>query len=89
VRHEPTEFVGGPLDGRVLEVLVGMTGQPPRVYRVPVPDPTGGPPREYVYHREPAPAAGPRGSRRTRWVFVHDPEGKPPQGPTWPWSGRR
>lgn len=84
MRHEAAEFVGGPLDGRVIEVLVGMTGQPPRVYRVPVPASEGGPEREYVYHREPS--AGPRGSRRTRWVFVHDPEGRRPDRLKWPWS---
>lgn len=78
VRHEETEFLGGPLDGRALEVLVGMTGQPPKVYKVPVGETT------YVYHRQ----AGVRGTHRTRWVFVHDPEGKPPPGPKWPWSKR-
>jgi hypothetical protein len=84
VRHEKTEFVGGPLDGRVLEVMVGMTGQPPLDYRVPVPAPEGGPETVHVYHRE-------RGGRdRTRWVFVYDPEGSPhPDRPKWPWSKRR
>ncbi|WP_328916031.1 MULTISPECIES: hypothetical protein [unclassified Streptomyces] len=85
MRHEDAEFVGGPLDGRVLSVVTGATGQPPRVYRVPVPRPEGGPETVYVYHREPSP--GPRGSRRTRWVFVYDPEGRPhPDRPKWPWS---
>jgi hypothetical protein len=85
VRHEETQFVGGPLDGRVIEVLVGMTGQPPKEYRVPVPAPEGGPEQVHVYHREAA--AGPRGSRRTRWVFVYDPAGRErPDGPKWPWS---
>jgi hypothetical protein len=85
VRHEETEFVGGPLDGRVIEVLVGMTGQPPKVYRVPVPGPEGE--RVYVYHRRPA--EGPRAERRTHLVFVYDPEGRPPEGPRWPWSRRK
>jgi hypothetical protein len=85
VRHEKTEFVGGPLDGRVLDVLVGMTGQPPRVYTVPVPAREDEPEREYVYHREPSP--GPREDRRTRWVFVYDPTGeKPDQRLKWPWT---
>jgi hypothetical protein len=84
VRHEQTEFVGGPLDGRVLDVLVGVTGQPPRVYTVPVPQPEGGPEREYVYHREPSP--GPRGARRTRFVYVYDPAGRRPDRLKWPWS---
>ncbi|MEW1865549.1 hypothetical protein AB0399_35115 [Streptomyces sp. NPDC088194] len=84
MRHEKTEFVGGPLDGRVLEVMVGMTGQPPLDYRVPVPAPEGGPEKVYVYHRE-------RGEGRgSRWVFVYDPEGSPhPNRPKWPWSKRR
>ncbi|MEC3996973.1 hypothetical protein VSR01_27080 [Actinacidiphila sp. DG2A-62] len=82
MRHEETEFVGGPLDGRVLEVIVGMTGQPPRSYTVPVPGDDGRPDVTYVYHRQPSP------SRRTRWVFVYDPEGKRPPGPRWPWSKR-
>ena len=35
MRHEECEFVGGPLDGRVIEVVVGMTSQPPKSYTVP------------------------------------------------------
>jgi len=89
VRHEDTEFVGGPLDGKVLAVLTGTTGQPPRVYSVPVPAPEGGPEVVHVYHRELNPA--PRATRRTRFVFVYDPEGrrKPDGGLKWPWSKRR
>lgn len=82
MRHEETEFVGGPLDGRVLEVMVGMTGQPPRAYTVPVPGAEGEPTVRYVYHRQAS------ASRRTRWMFVYDPEGKRPPGPRWPWSKR-
>ncbi|SDN23581.1 hypothetical protein [Actinacidiphila guanduensis] len=82
MRHEETEFVGGPLDGRVLEVVTGMTGQPPPDYRVPVPAPEGGPETVHVYHRAP-------GRGRTRWAYVHDPEGRPhPDRPRWPWSKR-
>ena len=43
VRSENTTFGGGPLDGRVLPVLVGATGHPPKWYEVPVPDADGGP----------------------------------------------
>lgn len=97
MRHEPSEFVGGPLDGRVLEIMTGMTGLPPLDYRVPVPapqdpedgadgaDPEGAAPpdeRVYVYHREP-------GRGRTRFVYVYDPDGRPhPERPKWPWSKR-
>lgn len=85
MRHEDTEFVGGPLDGRVLGVLTGATGQPPKVYEVPVPQDGGAPPVVHVYHREPSP--GPRAQRRTRFVFVYDPEGnRPDRGPKWPWT---
>jgi hypothetical protein len=83
VRHEETEFVGGPLDGRVIEVLVGMTGQPPKVYEVPVPLPGGGE-QVLVYHRRSGADRG--AARRTRWVYVHDPEGRRPGGVKWPWS---
>jgi hypothetical protein len=87
VRHEDTEFVGGPLDGRVLGVLTGITGQPPRVYEVPVPDDAGGPPVVHIYHR--APGSGPRSRGRIRWVFVYAPEGnRPDSGPKWPWTKR-
>ncbi|WUH91034.1 hypothetical protein OG900_13590 [Streptomyces sp. NBC_00433] len=78
MRHEECEFVGGPLDGRSIEVIVGMTGQPPKAYTVPAGELT------YVYHR----AHGERGKNRTPWVFVYAPDGKPPAGPKWPWSKR-
>lgn len=78
VRHEETEFVGGPLDGRLIEVVVGMTGQPPKEYVVPVEG------TRYVYHR----VAGVKGQNRTPWVFRYDPEGKRAPGRKWPWSRR-
>lgn len=85
MRSENTEFVGGPLDGRLMGVLVGATGQPPKVYTVPVPDAGGGKPVVHIYHREPSP--GPRAARQTRWVFVYDPEGTVPDTRLkWPWS---
>jgi hypothetical protein len=76
--------VGGPLDGRMLGLATGMTGQSPRVYGVPVPKPGGGQPLVHVYHREPNP--GGREERRTRFVFVYDLEGRRPDRPRWPWS---
>ncbi|MDT0308321.1 hypothetical protein RM780_15315 [Streptomyces sp. DSM 44917] len=54
MRSEETPFVGGPLDGMVLPVLVGPTGRPPRVYRVPVPGDPGEPETVHVYRLEPA-----------------------------------
>jgi hypothetical protein len=74
------------MDGRVLPVLLGMTGHPPKTYRIPVPDPAGGPPTVLVYRRVP------RGhSRRLGltqgWKYVYDATGKGGGGGTrWPWS---
>ncbi|MBZ9645057.1 hypothetical protein [Streptomyces sp. PSKA30] len=83
MKSEDTPFEGGPMDGRVLPVLLGLTGHPPKTYRIPVPDPHGGPPTVLVYRRVP------RGHGRLtqRWKYVHDPSGD--QGGSrlrWPWS---
>ena len=87
VRSQDTPFVGGPLDGRVLPVLVGPTGHPPKVYRVPVPDDAGGPPEVLVYRRV---AAGHtrRLGLQLGWRYEYDPEGgKAGRGRLkWPWT---
>ncbi|MGW0979950.1 hypothetical protein ACWD33_03785 [Streptomyces xiamenensis] len=87
MKSEETAFVGGPLDGRTLPVLLGPTGKPPKTYEVPVPDADDGPTVVHVYRLE---AAGytkrlrvPRG-----WMYVYDPEGRPSGGPRWPWRRR-
>jgi hypothetical protein len=88
VRSEETLFVGGPLDGRVLGVLTGPTGQPPKWYEVPVPDAEGGPPTVYVYRREPAGFSKRLGIQRG-WKYTYTPEGRGSgQGGRlkWPWS---
>lgn len=87
VNSEDVPFEGGPLDGRVLPVLLGLTGQPPKTYRVPVPDAAGGPPTVLVYRREPRVPGRPFALSR-RWKYVYDPEGDAGQksGPRWPWS---
>ncbi len=72
------------MDGRVLPVLVGMTGHPPKTYRIPVPDPDGGPPTVLVYRRVPRGARG--GLRFARWKYAYDPEGRKGAGRKWPWS---
>ena len=91
VRSEDTPFVGGPLDGRVLPVLVGPTGHPPKVYRVPVPDAAGGPPTVLVYRR----VAGARSRRlglHLGWTYAYDPDSSASAGSgarrglRWPWS---
>ncbi len=70
MRSEETEFSGGPLDGRVMKVLVGATGKPPKTYRVPVPGTDGEPGVVLVYRL--APASRPRSAR---WRCELDPEG--------------
>jgi hypothetical protein len=84
VKSEDTPFEGGPMDGRVLPVLVGMTGQPPKTYRIPVPGTDGRPPTVLVYRRVPR-ADGPR-LGFARWKYVHAPEGAPRSGVRRPWS---
>ncbi|MFC9243540.1 hypothetical protein ACFT7S_05645 [Streptomyces sp. NPDC057136] len=85
MRSENTLFRGGPLDGRVLPVLVGATGHPPKWYEVPVPDAEGGPHTVYAYQRI---AAGhtkrlglPRG-----WVYEYAPGGRERRTLKWPWT---
>lgn len=87
VRSEETPFVGGPLDGRVLPVLVGITGKPPKTYEVPVPDRDGEPERVYVYRLEPATTTR-LGLPRT-WQYVHAPDARPSGPLRWPWSRTR
>ncbi|MEV5093637.1 hypothetical protein ACFC5H_30195 [Streptomyces rochei] len=84
MKSEDTPFEGGPMDGRVLPVLVGMTGHPPKTYRIPVPAQDGGPPTVLVYRREPRDARG--GLRFARWKYVYAPEGRRASGRKWPWS---
>ncbi|MEU8570254.1 hypothetical protein AB0C51_18215 [Streptomyces pathocidini] len=89
MRAEGTVFVGGPLDGRVLPVLVGVTGHPPKTYEVPVPDPGGGPDTVHVYRREPAGHSRRLGLQQG-WKYVYEPEGRSgAPRPKWPWSRGR
>ncbi|MFE1175618.1 hypothetical protein [Streptomyces sp. NPDC058773] len=83
MRSENTPFVGGPLDGRVLPVLVGMTGQPPKTYVVPEPHDDGRPPTRHVYRRTPARVS--RLGLPSGWKYEYDPTAAPPTGPKWPW----
>ncbi|MFD7736179.1 hypothetical protein ACFV6F_38055 [Kitasatospora phosalacinea] len=70
MKSADTEFVGGPLDGRVLPVLLGMTHHVPKVYRVPVPAHGDTPATTLVYRR--AKEHGPKG--RYRWRYEYDPD---------------
>jgi len=91
VKSEDTSFEGGPLDGRVLPILLGPTGHPPKVYRVPVPDGAGGPPTVLVYRRVQAGAGAgvPPGRGRLGlhqgWKYEYDPTGRAGRL-RWPWS---
>ncbi|MFB7594176.1 hypothetical protein [Streptomyces sp. NPDC056160] len=85
MKSEETPFEGGPMDGRVLPVLVGPTGHPPKTYRIPVPDAAGGPPTVLVYRRVP------RGQSRRLglpqgWKYEFDPEANRGGRLKWPWS---
>ncbi|MEV6790840.1 hypothetical protein AB0M87_02340 [Streptomyces sp. NPDC051320] len=84
MKSEETLFEGGPLDGRILPILLGPTGNPPKVYEVPVPDAAGGPPTVLVYVRVPAGHTRRLGLLRG-WKYVYTPEGRP-RTLKWPWS---
>ncbi|MFM9593842.1 hypothetical protein ACKI1J_31505 [Streptomyces scabiei] len=83
MKSQDTPFVGGPLDGRVLPVLLGITGHPPKTYRVPVPDAAGGPPTVLVYRRT---GAGRGGLMHQLWRYEYAPDADPSRRPRWPWS---
>ncbi|EST38722.1 hypothetical protein N566_06075 [Streptomycetaceae bacterium MP113-05] len=91
MRSENTVFVGGPLDGRILPVLTGMTGRPPKTYEVPVPRPEedGGGRTVYGYRLEPASVTRRLGLPRG-WKYVHAPEARAGENrPKWPWRSSR
>ncbi|RFU82939.1 hypothetical protein DY218_30400 [Streptomyces triticagri] len=86
MKSENTPFVGGPLDGRVLPILLGPTGHPPKVYEVPVPDREGGgPPTVLVYRRVPAGYSRRLGLQQG-WKYEYDPSGQRGRRLKWPWS---
>lgn len=85
VKSEDTPFEGGPMDGRVLPVLLGITGHPPKTYRIPVPAADGGPPTVLVYRRVPRGRSGRTGLTRG-WKYLYDPTGRAGGRPRWPWS---
>ena len=91
MKSQDTPFVGGPLDGRVLPVLLGPTGHPPKTYRVPVPGEAergGGSPAVLVYRRVQAGPSG-RFGLHPGWKYEYDPEGDTGDSPRWPWSKPR
>ncbi|MFF9758647.1 MULTISPECIES: hypothetical protein [Streptomyces] len=84
MKSEDTPFEGGPMDGRVLPVLLGITGHPPQTYRIPVPAPDGGPPTVLVYRRAPR-ARSTRTGLTRGWKYLYDPTGQAGRR-KWPWS---
>lgn len=88
MRSEDTLFSGGPLDGRVLPVLVSAAGRPPKTYEVPVPGGAGRPAVTHVYRLEPALFSRRLGLPRG-WRYVYEPDGRPRGGLTWPWRTPR
>ncbi|MEZ0093795.1 hypothetical protein [Streptacidiphilus sp. EB129] len=52
MRQAHTQFVGGPLDGKVLAVAVNLAERVPREYRLPVPARGDAPAQVLVYHRQ-------------------------------------
>lgn len=86
VKSQDTPFEGGPMDGRVLPVLLGITGHPPKTYRIPVPAPDGGPATVLVYRRVPREQGGRIGLTRG-WKYLYDPSGATNGRPRWPWPG--
>ncbi|MFE9608877.1 hypothetical protein [Streptomyces sp. NPDC006012] len=90
MKSQDTPFEGGPMDGRVLPVLLGLTGHPPKTYRIPVPDAHGGPPTVLVYRRVPR-AHSKRLGLVQGWKYVHDADpgrtsGRGGARHRWPWS---
>ncbi|MBB5127999.1 hypothetical protein [Streptomyces griseoloalbus] len=85
MKSQDTPFEGGPMDGRVLPVLLGITGHPPKTYRIPVPAPDGGPPIVLIYRRVPRGQSSRTGLTRG-WKYLHDPTGREGGRLKWPWS---
>ncbi|MEV4555773.1 hypothetical protein AB0K51_02105 [Kitasatospora sp. NPDC049285] len=68
MKSADTEFIGGPLDGRILPILLSPLHNVPKVYRVPVPAHDDTPAVTLVYRR--AKEYGPKG--RWRWRYEYD-----------------
>lgn len=71
MRSADTEFVGGPLDGRVLPILLSSFHTLPRIYRVPVPAHDDVPAETLVYVR--AKEYDAKGRSRWRYEYATGP----------------
>ncbi|MFI9272569.1 hypothetical protein ACIGXM_17845 [Kitasatospora sp. NPDC052896] len=69
MKSAETEFIGGPLDGQILPILLSPFNGVPKVYKVPVPAHGDEPARTLVYTR--AKAFDSRG--RARWQYTYQP----------------
>ncbi|GAA4846572.1 hypothetical protein [Kitasatospora terrestris] len=69
MKSADTEFVGGPLDGKVLPILLGLFHSVPKVYKVPVPTTDDRPAHTLVYRR----AKEYDAKGRFRWRYEYDP----------------
>ncbi|MGF1427324.1 hypothetical protein [Kitasatospora sp. LaBMicrA B282] len=68
MRSAETEFIGGPLDGRILPVYLNPFNAVPKVYKVPVPAHGEEPARTLVYRRAKRHSA----KGRPRWVYEYE-----------------
>ena len=73
VKSAQTEFIGGPLDGRMLPVHLNLVSVVPKVYRVPVPAHGDTPATTLVYVR----AKRHDAKGRARWVYEYSEAGEP------------
>ncbi|MED7953528.1 hypothetical protein [Streptomyces sp. BE303] len=65
MKSADTEFVGGPLDGRILPIPLGPMYGVPKKYTVPVPSHGDTPARTLVYVRA-------KQQRGTRWYWRYE-----------------
>ncbi|WP_371481931.1 hypothetical protein [Kitasatospora sp. NBC_00315] len=65
MRSAETEFVGGPLDGRILPIPLGPFNGVPKIYRVPVPAVGNTPAETLVYTRA-------KEQRGARWYWRYE-----------------
>ena len=75
MRHAHVQFVGGPLDGKVLVVAVNLAERVPREYLVPAPGHGAAPAEMLVYTREEIRRAD--GRRHWRYAYVNQRDGRP------------
>ncbi|MET9617479.1 hypothetical protein [Kitasatospora indigofera] len=68
MRSADTEFIGGPLDGRILPILLGPFNGVPKTYRVPVPAHGDVPAGTLVYVRA-------KQHRGARWHWRYEFDG--------------